>query len=89
MGSMVTFTFAFFAMCFGKTTMATRCLVGLVALFCVTLVTWCIWMFQEFGESLDRRKTRLQTFIDNKETIWQRIYIWRRGNIPASVTGGV
>lgn len=86
--SMVTFTFAFFTMCFAKTTMATHCLVGLVALFCAGLVAWCIWMFREFSESLDREKPQ-QTFVDNEEIIWRRIYIWWRGNIPASVTGRV
>jgi hypothetical protein len=88
MWGMVTFFFAFFTMCFVKSTLATRCAVGLVAVFCAGLVAWCIWMSWEPSESLEWWKAQLRwqaSEVDEEtKTIWQRMCIWRRGNLPAS-----
>ena len=66
---MVTFFLAFFIMCFQKSTMATRCIVGLVSLFCAVLVTWCIWVSWEPSQTLEWWKAQLcwQTYEDDKQ----------------------
>lgn len=90
MWGMVTFFLAFFIMCFEKSTMATRCVVGPVSCSCALLVAWCIWVFWEPSQTLQWWKVHLcwQTSADDKETrttqFWQRLCIQRRKEHPPS-----
>lgn len=84
MWGMVTFFIAFFIMCFDKSTLPTRCIVGLVSLFNAVLLAWCIWVSWEKSETLEWWKAQLrwQTQVDSDteerrtQLFWLRF--WRR-----------
>jgi hypothetical protein len=47
--------------------MATRCIVGIVSLFCVALIIWCIWVSWEPSRTLEWWREQLRWDEDDEQ----------------------
>jgi hypothetical protein len=73
---MVTFCLAFLIMCFDKSSMATRCVVGLVSFFIAALFVCCIWFSWKIEDRSSKGVTNHQWLGSSIAAFWLQLSEW-------------